>query len=351
MNLDDFEKFSSLDSEGMLSTIVDLPEQLRFAWQQGFHQPLQAIHPVERVVFAGAGGSAIAAELIAGILSDIITVPILCHHDYDLPAWAFGKETLVVVYSQSGNTEETLSAFEQAIQNKCQVIAFCGGGELETLAENFGITVWQFDHHGQPGSALGYAFGYLLALFVRIGLVGDLSTEIDLTISSMQKAIEKVGADVPVNRNPAKRLAGQMVGRQITIYAGGTMAGVARRWKNQLNEIAKTIASVEILPEADHNALAGIYFPTPALEKAMMLFLQSSFEHRRNQIRINETRQIMMLEGINTDLVDLQGSSKLEQLWNGILFGDYVAYYLAMLNDVDPTPIPSITALKEAMAD
>ncbi len=350
MNLDDHVNFTSLDSEGMLKCIEGLPEQLFSAWQQGFQKTLPSIHPVERVVFAGVGGSAIAAEMIAGLLSDKVTVPIECHHDYDLPVWALGKGTLVVVYSHSGNTEESLSAFEFATQNNCQVVVFTGGGQLMAEAEDRGLTVWHFHHQGQPRMAVGYAFGYFLALLVRIGLVGDFSDEMELTIRSMKQTVEKIGVDVPVNRNPAKRLAGQMVGRHVTIYASGVMSGLARRWKNQINEIAKTVASVEILPEADHNALAGIYFPPQALEKEIMIFLQSSLEHPRNQVRINETRQIMMLEGINTDMVQLQGASKLEQLWNGILFGDFVAYYLAMLYDVDPSPIPSIMALKELMA-
>ena len=216
-------------------------------------------------------------------------------------------------------------------------------------AENRGMTVWQIQHAGQPRTALGLAFGYCLALLTRAGLIGDLSTEVECTIKSMQRTISKIQADVPVKHNPAKRLAGQLVGRHITIFACGAMAAVARRWKNQINEVAKTISSVEVLTEADHNTLAGIYFPQEALEKEIALFLQSTFEHQRNQVRINETRRILMLEGINTDLIELQGDSRLEQIWNGILFGDFVAFYLAMLYEVDPTPIPSILALKEAM--
>ena len=351
MNLDDYENFASLDSEGMLSSITGLPEQLRSAWMQGFQHALPSLQAVERVVFAGVGGSAIAAELVAGFLSEKIAVPFFCHHDYDLPAWAFGKETLVVAYSLSGNTEESLSAFERAIQNDCQVIVFTGGGQLLSIAEHEGAAVWQFHHQGQPRSALGYAFGYLLELLNRIGLVADFSKEIEQSISSMCEVVVKSGVEVPVRQNPAKRLAGQLVGRHVTIFASGAMSAVARRWKNQINELAKTVASVEILPEANHNALAGIYFPTYALEKEIALFLQSKFEHPRNQRRVTETRQIMKLEGINTHLIQLQGESKLEQLWNGVLFGDFVAYYLAMLYDVDPTPIPSIMALKEVMSE
>jgi glucose/mannose-6-phosphate isomerase len=127
------------------------------------------------------------------------------------------------------------------------------------------------------------------------------------------------------------------------------MAPVARRWKSQINELAKAVASYEVLPEADNNALGGIYFPQEALDKEIAVFLQSSLEHASNQLRVTETRQIMMCEGINTDLVHIKGRTRLDQIWYGILLGDFVACYLAMCYEVDPTPIPSILALKEAM--
>lgn len=350
MNLDAHDQFASIDVEDMLSQITVLPEQLLKAWNQGLSMPLPALTTVKKVVIAGMGGSAIGADLLASYLLDRVTVPVIVQRDYGLPAYAYGKDTLVVVSSHSGNTEESLSAFEAACRSNCQVVVMTTGGKLLADAQAAHVPAWVFVHNGQPRSALGYTFGLLLAFFVRLGLVSDLSAEVQQTVSLMQDLKKNIAVDVPVKSNPAKRLAGQLVGRHITVFGSGFMAPVARRWKSQFNECAKTIASFEMLPEADHNTLAGICFPQEALEKEMALFLQASMDHERNQKRVIETRQIMMLEGINTDVIDARGQNKLNQMWTTVMFGDFVSYYLAMAYEVDPTAIDPIWNLKEVLS-
>jgi glucose/mannose-6-phosphate isomerase len=349
MNLDDHDHFASVDVENMLGQMASLPDQLQKAWDLGLAFQLAAMAPVKRVVIAGMGGSAIGADLLASFLLDRVTVPVTVQRDYGLPAFAFGKDTLVVVSSHSGDTEESLSAFEEACRSNCQVVVITTGGKILSDAQSAGVPAWVFVHEGQPRSALGYTFGMLLALFVRLGLVSDLSVDLKETVKVMKSLQKSVAENVPVKKNPAKRLAGQMIGRHITVFGSGFMAPVARRWKSQINECAKTIASFEVLPEADHNTLAGICFPPEVLEKEMAVFLQASTDGDRNQKRVFETKQIMMLEGVNTDMVEARGENRLEQMWATVLFGDYVAYYLAMAYDVDPTAIDPIWSLKEAM--
>ncbi len=350
MNLDDHDQFASVDETDMLSQIASLPEQLQKAWDLGLSLPLPGMSPVNRVVIAGMGGSAIGADLLVSFLLDRVTVPVTVQRDYGLPAYAFGRDTLVIVSSHSGNTEESISVFEAACRSNCQVMVITTGGKILADAQSARVPVWVFVHDGQPRSALGYTFGLLLALFVRLGLVSDQSADVKQTVSLMKELQKSIGVKVPVKSNPAKRLAGQLVGRHITVFASGFMAPVARRWKCQFNECAKTIASFEFLPEADHNTLAGICFPQEALEKEMAVFLQASADGERNQKRVVETKQIMMLEGINTDLVEARGKNRLEQMWATVLFGDYVAYYLAMAYEVDPTPIDPIWSLKEMLS-
>jgi glucose/mannose-6-phosphate isomerase len=141
-----------------------------------------------------------------------------------------------------------------------------------------------------------------------------------------------------------------MVGRHITIFGSGFMAPVARRWKCQFNEVAKAIASFEVLPEADHNTLAGICNPAESFSKEFAVFLQASADLPKNQNRVEITRNIMMVEGLTTDLIKARGDTRMSQMWSTLLFGDYVSYYLAMAYGVDPTPIPPIIALKQAMS-
>jgi glucose/mannose-6-phosphate isomerase len=144
-------------------------------------------------------------------------------------------------------------------------------------------------------------------------------------------------------------MAGQMVGRIVTVFASGFIAPVARRWKCQINELAKASANFEFLPEADHNTVAGVYNPPEPLSHEIRVFLQAKLDHARNQKRSDATRQIMMIEGLNTDVVQARGDTRLAQMWSTLLFGDYTAYYLAMAYDVDPTPIEPINSLKAQM--
>ena len=350
MNLDQYTQFSQLDPSDMLSHIVGLPEQLQKAWELGLSLKLPSMQPVNRVVVAGMGGSAIGADLLASYLSDKATVPVFIQRDYGLPAFAFGKETLVVVSSHSGNTEESLSAFEAASRSKCQIVVVTTGGRALDEAQSLGVPVWSFVHKGQPRAAVGFSFGLLLALFVRLGLISDLSQEVNKTVKLMQELRKEIAVESPIKNNPAKRLAGQLVGRHVTVFGSGFMAPVARRWKCQINEVAKAIASFEILPEADHNTLSGICHPQGELDKEIAIFLQASCDQVRNQKRVMETRQIMMTEGLNTDLINAKGDNRLEQMWTSILYGDFVSYYLAMQYEVDPTAIEPIWALKEAMS-
>ncbi|MCJ7513514.1 MAG: hypothetical protein MUO23_11155, partial [Anaerolineales bacterium] len=157
-------------------------------------------------------------------------------------------------------------------------------------------------------------------------------------------------AQVPAASNPAKRMAGQFMDRWPVIMGAGVLAPVARRWRTQLAEIAKSVGQFEALPEADHNMLAGVQNPESLITRAMVLLLRSSLDHPRNLLRLEATRQILMVEGFNTDILDAHGPSSMAQQWTALHFGDYVAYYLAMAYAVDPTPIPAIEGLKQQLA-
>ena len=142
------------------------------------------------------------------------------------------------------------------------------------------------------------------------------------------------------------------MGRWVTIMGSGLLSTVARRWKGQLNEIAKAGANFEILPEADHNTLAATMNPDEVLNPhTMTLFLRAPSDHPRNRLRSDLTRKAFMLEGMNTDYVDARGSTPLAHMWTLILFGDYMAYYLAMGYGVDPTPVQVLVDFKRSMAE
>lgn len=349
MNLDDFSSFPSLDLQNMLAHMDGLPAQLQTAWELGQSQPLPEWTGIERVLIAGMGGSAIGADLLAAYIEPQCPVPVFVHRDYDLPGWARGAQTLVIASSHSGSTEETLSAFAQAKANGCRILAICTGGKLAAAATEAGVALWIFGHKGQPRAAVGYSFGLLLVAFTRLGLIPDPSAELESAIVAMRTQQAALQAAVPVVKNPAKRMAGQLVGRWVTVIGAGILAPVARRWKGQISEVAKAWGQFEFLPEADHNTLAGLVNPSEELDQMIALFLRAPSLHPRNRLRAELTRKIFMLEGLNTDFIDAKGDTPLAQQWTALHFGDYTAYYLAMAYGVNPTPVEAIESLKQEM--
>jgi glucose/mannose-6-phosphate isomerase len=349
MNLDNVEHFRELDTLDMYGEIHNLPNQLMTAWELGRRLPVPETQGLQRIVIAGMGGSAIGADLVLAYVESQCKVPIVLVRDYALPAWANGPGTLVIASSHSGNTEETLEAFAQARQRGCRLMVLSTGGKLAEAARQEGAPVWTFEHKGQPRAAVGYSFGLLLAALYRMGLIEDPSAELESAVAAMQAQQVALAADSPVERNPAKRMAGQLYGRWITVLAADYLNPVARRWKGQMSEIAKAWAQFEFLPEADHNTLAGLENPEEVLSRMIVLFLRAPSNHDRNRLRLELTRKTFMAEGLPTDYIDAKGENPLAHIWTTLHFGDYTAFYLAMAYEVDPTPIEALLHFKAAM--
>ncbi len=352
MNLDDLNTFKTIDPQNFLGKIDDLPQQLEDAWALGGRLPLpEAYREVKQVVVLGMGGSAIGGSLLEAFAAPRMRAGLSVLRGYDLPAHVAGPETLVIASSYSGNTEETLSGFEQAARRGVRLLAIATGGELAALAERAGAPVWTFDYQAQPRAAVGYSFGLLLAVVARLGLLPNPAAELAGAVAALRAQMASIGARSPVARNPAKRVAGQLMDRYPVIFGADLLAPVARRWKGQINEVAKAWAQFEELPEADHNTVAGSLYPQALVGKYMLLFLRAASNHPRNLRRLEATRELFMVSGYNSDSIEAAGEGPLAQMLTALHFGDYAAYYLAMAYGVDPTPVPQIEELKLRLAE
>jgi glucose/mannose-6-phosphate isomerase len=349
IDLDDRSEMTRLDPLDMLAEIDSLPDQLLTAYQLGTSFNSSGLENPRILIMAGMGGSAIGADLVSAYVKDKCRVPLFVQREYDLPAWAQGKDVLVVVSSHSGNTEESLEVFEQAHKNQCRLLAICTGGALEQKALNYTVPVWKFVHEKQPRAAVGYSFGLQIALLRKLDLIPDPVSEISRAVDAMNVQKKNVAAEVPVSKNPAKRMAGQMLGRLVTVVGSDVLAPVARRWSTQINELAKTWSQFEIIPELNHNAIAGAGHPEDLIEKRMVIFLRAASQSQRNKERIDLTMQRYLSEGLFVDYYNAKGESLIDHMWTMLHFGDYVSYYLAVLNGVDPTHIESIAWLKQKM--
>jgi len=352
VNLDDLQAIARLDSDAMRARIAELPQQCRDAWDQAQELSLPPEYGViEHLVIVGMGGSAIGGALLQDMVSDHCDASITVVRGYDLPAFAAGANTLVIACSYSGNTEETLSCFEQAMEADARAIALTTGGKLAGLAREAGVPVIQFTYRSQPRAALGYSFVLLLGTIHRLGLVEDYADDVSEAAAVMEALQEEIRPETPLIDNAAKQLASQIHGKLPVVYGGDFLAAAANRWKTQFNENAKSWAFFELLPELDHNAVVGLGIPDVARGDSVVVLLRSALEPRRIHERWEVTGELLAREGVTAHEVWGRGESKLAQMLSLIHLGDYVSFYAAMLNEVDPTPVEAIAFLKRRLAE
>lgn len=341
MNLDDPKSFQTAAQARVLAEIEGLPDSLQDGFDSGQAVMLPPAADLKSIVISGSGDSIIAADLLAAYLADLSRVPVHIHRDYGAPAFAAGPETVFIASSYSGETQETLEGFEAAAQSGCRVVALCAGGPLAEAAAKAGAPVWELAGQTSARGALGFSFGLLLAACGRLGLVPEQAGALGEAVQALKTQQAGLRTDSPVSQNLAKRDAGQLMGRLVTIFAAGRLVPVARRWKSQINQLAKSMAQFEPIPEADYNTLQGATMPEAILLHSMALFLRAPSDHRQNRLRSNLTRRALMLEGVNTDYVDAKGDGPLAHMWTLAHLGDYIAFYLAAAYGIDPTPLPS----------
>ncbi len=340
MNLDDPKSFQSAAQRKVLAEIEALPDSLPEGFAVGNSLELDSPGDLKHVVISGTGNSIIGADLLAAYVSALCPIPASIWRDYGLPAFASGPQSLVILCSYSGETQETLSGLEAALQNKCRILAVCAGGTLAEEAAKAGEQVWKIDGQPSARAAIGFSFGLLLAVFQRLGLIPDQAEVLRGAVEALKTQQAGLRAESPVSQNLAKRMAGQLMGRLVTVFAAGPFVPVARHWKSQINQLAKSIAQSDSLPEADYSTLQGASMPEAILLHSMALFLRAPSDHRQNRLRSNMTRRALLLEGVNTDFVDAHGDAQLAQLWTLVHMGEYIAFYLAAAYGIDPTPQP-----------
>jgi glucose/mannose-6-phosphate isomerase len=349
MDLDDFSAFENLDTSRMISHIRELPDQLMLAWELGKNADIPKISDINHVFICGAGCSATAAELVKYYLETVCPLPVTVWRDYEIPAWAKTRQTLMLISGFTGDEKELLSSYASGLNDGCQIAAIATGGELIRLAKDAGKPHLVFEFQGPARAALGFEFALPLAVLYRAGIIDTPRDDI-LAATTLMKSLQPfIDIDSPVVQNTAKRMAAQFLNRWITLVASDFMLPVANRWKSQINENAKAWAQVEEISEICHSSIGGIINPESILSHMMALFLHSPNDHAQYKTSLEAARHIFMVEGFNTDYYRAKGTSLLENIWTAIQFGDFISYYLAIAYGVDPTPVPGVAEINSIL--
>jgi glucose/mannose-6-phosphate isomerase len=271
------------------------------------------------------------------------------NRSYTLPEFV-NKSTLVVVSSYSGNTEETLSAYKTAREKNAKILCLTTGGEVMRLAEQHRNPVIKVVPGLQPRAALGYSFFPLLLALTRIGLLKDRNNNIRETVDVLWKLSRQLG-NYRNKTNRAIRIARALHGRLPIIYSSSEhLDAVNVRWRGQISENAKQLAYGHVLPEMNHNEIVGWDVDRALLKKSVVLFLKDKGVHDRVRLREEITRSIVRRHAGKVLEVSSEGSSLLARIFSLVYLGDWVSYYLAILNRRNPTPVKVIEYLKGELA-
>jgi glucose/mannose-6-phosphate isomerase len=349
ITLDDPAVIKRIDVSDMLGRVRETPRQLALARRVAGAVELTERHrEVDSVLVLGMGGSAIGAELAAGIAGDRLRVPLIVHRDYGLPAWA-GERTLVIAASHSGETVETLSGAAAARERGVPLVVVSTGGELGRAATAADTPFLRYEAPGQPRAAVGFGLGLVHELLVHAGLLRS-PDPFGPAVEALESLLERNAPSVETDASPAKQLAWSIFGRIPVVYGAGPMAPVAHRWKTQLNENAKAWAWFEPMPEANHNAIEGSLNPRELSDALYVVEVRDPEEPDDIAARYRVVEELLGERATNRSIVWAEGPSPLARVLTSVALGDLVSVYLAILYQTDPTPVTLLAMLKERLA-
>lgn len=344
--LDDLNQIKQRDTQNALGMAGEEAAQLAQALK--VHNLPKKITKFNQIVIAGMGGSALAGDMARDWLD--LPVPVQVVKDYFLPNYV-GEGTLVIACSFSGNTEETVAALEDAQKKNAQAVVATGGGKLLEIAQNDSLPYVVMPYDGvTPRMFLPTNLRAFLEILVAYDVLKPtIFEELVDVASNLSSARQKFGVEAPFKQNLAKQLAWQCAGKTPIFYASSRFRSSAYKWKIAVNESGKNTAFCNEYPEFNHNEFMG--WASHPIEKPFAVFdLRSSFDHPRVTKRFDISDRLLSGLRPKATAIELQGETMLEQfIWSNVL-ADYVSAYLAILNGVDPAPVPLIEKLKKELA-
>lgn len=347
------KNFSELDKANMIELLEEFPQKMRDALRLGEEFSISTsdfTRNFKNIVILGMGGSAIGGDLLSNYLADELAIPIVVIRGYDIPKFV-DKDSLVFAVSYSGNTEETLSTLKKCLEVKARVIALTSGGKLAALSQENNFPVIKVPTGIQPRAAISYLFFPVLKALERLGLIKERGGEIEETHNILRELSREYGAKSPSKNNLAKKVALILYQHLPLIYGSeGLLGAVAMRWKTQINENSKWPCFWNVFPELDHNEIVGYEIENGINLQVKIVYLQDKEGLLRVEQRREITRKIIEDKVAEFIVCPSRGKGKMARMFSLIFLGDLASYYLAILNQVDPSPVACIEDLKKELA-
>ncbi len=343
------EFIKEIDTEDMWGKLAKFPDQ----WKKAVELTSDIVWSVDssrvkNVCFSGMGGSAIGADLIRSYSMGKCPVPVFVNRRYDLPEWV-GADTLFVACSYSGNTEETLHALQLAKSRNAQIVAVTSGGKLllDASHEEYGYV--KIPGGMPPRAALAYGLVPLFKLFNYLGYTEEGIEALDETAKMLN---EQVMIFSEMENNQALVIATELQDTLPIIYTGsGLLESVGLRWRGQFEENSKVLSYGNTIPEMNHNEIVGWEQIAHLTGRLSVILLEDEHDHPKEKQRIQIVKELVEDLTVFTIHLKSSGKSRLTRQFSLIQLGDWVSLYLALINEVDPTPIAKIDLLKSRLAE
>lgn len=322
--------------------VSNFTKQLQEAIEIGKSSTLsKANKTIQNVVISGLGGSGIGGKIVSELVEKDLKVPVVINNNYFLPTFA-NENTLVIVSSYSGNTEETVYAMKEAIERNCEIACITSGGTVKELAEKHRLNYIIIPGGNPPRSMLPYSLVQQFFILANYGLISHSNiNEIEKSISLLDSYIEEI-------KNESEKVAHKLLNKTTAIYADASIGGVATRFKQQINENSKELCWDHVIPEMNHNELVGW---AGGSNQYAAIFLRNQDDFNRNQVRTKVSINIVSKYTDTVIEIYSKGDSLVQKALYLILLTDWVSVYLGNLKGVDTIEVDVITGLKEELSN
>ena len=329
--------------------IRSFPRQINDQWNslKSLELDLDRFNGVENIVIAGMGGSAISGDIVKMLTKNELSVPITVVRDYSIPRWT-DERTLFILSSYSGNTEETLSCFKAAILKSKKIISISTGGKLESLSLENDVKVVALPPDYQPRAALGFSLITLLSVLCKINLIK--SDFLDIVIRASH-TLDDFYNEYCAENLLADSIAKKIKDGVIAIYGVESSTDcIASRFRAQIAENSKMLSTFNVLPEMNHNEIeAWNEFQFKDMNK-IAIWIHDEDDHPRISDRIKITSGLLEEIGIHNIFIKCSGDSYQERCLKLLFLNDWISYYLAKANSIDPIPVNRIMNLKSKLS-
>ena len=350
INLDDISAIKKLDESNCYGSVEELYKQGNHAWEDTKNLSVpDSYSKVDKILLTGMGGSGLGARIIESIYGPSLKYPLIRLNDYDLPNWV-DETTLVICSSFSGTTEETVKNVYQAKEKGAKWMTIAAGNTLIELAKKNNVPYYQinpkYNPSNQPRLAVGYSVFGQLVMVSKTGLFNFSEKEVKKVSSVLENMITDLKLNIPTEKNSAKKTALQLYDKKVIFVGARHLFAAAHTAKNQMNENAKNFSALFDVPELNHHLMEGLQFPSSNKKDLIFVFVKSDLYPQRIQERFEITEEVVKKNNIVTLSWKANSEDVLSQVFELIQYFGFVNFYLSMLNNLNPAPIPWVDYFK-----